>query len=43
MVNSELNRVGNKLGIYYGEVPGITPGVADRSKLGDDEGLRKLL
>ena len=30
-------RVGDKLGIYGGEVPGITLVVADRRKLGGDE------
>ena len=36
LVNSEGNRVGNKLGIYYGEGLGITLIVSDRSKLGGD-------
>ena len=37
LVNSEGTRVGNKLGIYYGEVLGITLRGAERSKLGGDE------
>ena len=36
--NLEVNIVGNKLGIYGGEVLSITLGVVDRSKLGGDEG-----
>ena len=35
---SEGTRVGNKLGIYGGEVPVIIFGVAGRSKLGVEEG-----
>ena len=38
MGNSEGTRAGNKLGIYYGELKGITLRVVDRSKLGGDEG-----
>ena len=38
LVDSEGTRVENKLGISDGEVPGITLVVADRIKLGCDEG-----
>ena len=37
MGNSEVTRVGNKLGISDGEGLGIIPGVADRSKIEGDE------
>ena len=43
MGNSEGTRVGNKLGIYDGEVPGITLGVVYRSKLGVDERSDQVL
>ena len=41
--NSEGNEVGNKIGIYNVEIMGSTPVVADRSKLGCDEGSGQLL
>ena len=43
MVNLVGTRVGYKLGISDGEVPGITLGVVDRSKLGGDEVSGKVL
>ena len=41
--NSEGTRVGNKLDIYDGEVPGITLGFLYRKKLGGDEGSGQVL
>ena len=35
--------VRNKPGIYDGGVPGITLGIVDISKIGGDEGSRKVL
>ena len=43
MVNLEGTGVDKKLGIYEGEVPGITLEVADRTKLGGDKGLGTVL
>ena len=43
LVNSEINRVGNKLGIYYVEVIDITLIVTYRSKPGGDEGSWPVL
>ena len=37
LVNSEVTRVGNKLGIYDGGFSCITFGVSDRIKLGVEE------
>ena len=34
---------GNKLGIFYAEMPSITIGVADRRKFGGDEGSWTVL
>ena len=36
MGNPEGTRVGNKLGIYFGELTGLTLRVTDKSKLGGD-------
>ena len=36
LYDSEVTRVGNKLGIYYGEDLGIKLRVTERSKLGGD-------
>ena len=43
MGNLEGTRVGNKLGIFDGEVTGITLGVSYRSKFGDDKGSGPVL
>ena len=43
MGNSEVTLVCNKIGISYGEVLGITLGVAEKIKLGGDEGSGQVL
>ena len=43
MGNSEVTRVGNKLGISDGEVMGIKLGIPEILKFGGDEGSGQVL